>query len=157
MQTSEPVCAVGRDGKWRHHLEKSRRVFRKFSIGPAVRLAAPLSVRSQRNRNQVSERHPHPVFTAALFTVAKTWKLSNCPLTDKWMKETWCTHNGALFCEKSMHDATWVDAEDVTLSEVNWTQKDAYCRPHLKSVVLAGGRGGGRAGVAPGRSSSCAA
>jgi len=27
------------------------------------------------------------VFTAALFTIAKTWKQSNCPLTDEWIKK----------------------------------------------------------------------
>ena len=27
-----------------------------------------------------------PVFTAALFTTAKTWKQPNCPLTDEWVK-----------------------------------------------------------------------
>ena len=30
-----------------------------------------------------------PVFTAALFTIAKTWKQPRCPLTDEWTKKTW--------------------------------------------------------------------
>ena len=29
------------------------------------------------------------VFIAALFTIAKTWKQSKCPLTDEWIKKTW--------------------------------------------------------------------
>ena len=29
------------------------------------------------------------MFTAALFTVAKTWKQPKCPLTDEWIKKTW--------------------------------------------------------------------
>ena len=29
----------------------------------------------------------NPVFTAALFTIAKTWKQSKCPPTDKWIKK----------------------------------------------------------------------
>jgi len=31
--------------------------------------------------------------TAALFTVAKTWKQPKCPLTDEWTKKMWyiCT------------------------------------------------------------------
>ena len=28
-----------------------------------------------------------PMFTAALFTVAKTWKQPKCPLTDEWIKK----------------------------------------------------------------------
>ena len=27
-----------------------------------------------------------PVFTAALYTVAKTWKQTGCPSTDEWIK-----------------------------------------------------------------------
>ena len=30
-----------------------------------------------------------PVFTAALFLIAKTWKQTKCPLTDKWIKKMW--------------------------------------------------------------------
>ena len=30
-----------------------------------------------------------PLFIAALFTVARTWKQPRCPLTDKWIKKLW--------------------------------------------------------------------
>ena len=30
-----------------------------------------------------------PMFIAALFTIAKTWKQSKCPLTDEWTKKMW--------------------------------------------------------------------
>ena len=30
-----------------------------------------------------------PMFTAALFTVAKTWKQPTHPLTDEWIKTMW--------------------------------------------------------------------
>ena len=36
------------------------------------------------NRN--SKRYMHPMFTAALFTIARTWKQPRCPLTEEWMK-----------------------------------------------------------------------
>ena len=29
------------------------------------------------------------MFIAALFTVAKTWKQSECPWTDEWVKKMW--------------------------------------------------------------------
>ena len=34
-----------------------------------------------------------PLFTAALFTIARTWKQRRCPLTDEWIKKLWyiCT------------------------------------------------------------------
>ena len=30
-----------------------------------------------------------PMFTAALFTTAKTWKQPKCPLTEEWIKKMW--------------------------------------------------------------------
>ena len=30
-----------------------------------------------------------PVFTAALFTIARTWKQFRCPSTDEWIKKLW--------------------------------------------------------------------
>ena len=29
------------------------------------------------------------MFTAALFTIARTWKQPKCPLTDEWIKKMW--------------------------------------------------------------------
>ena len=31
------------------------------------------------------------LFTAALFTIVRTWRQPRCPLTDKWIKK-WCIH-----------------------------------------------------------------
>ena len=30
-----------------------------------------------------------PIFIAALFTIAKTWKQPNCPSTGEWIKKMW--------------------------------------------------------------------
>ena len=30
-----------------------------------------------------------PMFMAALFTTARTWKQPRCPLTDEWIKKWW--------------------------------------------------------------------
>ena len=30
-----------------------------------------------------------PMFTAALFAMAKTWKQPKCPSTDEWIKKMW--------------------------------------------------------------------
>ena len=31
----------------------------------------------------------NPMFTAALFMIAKTWKQPKSPSTDDWIKKTW--------------------------------------------------------------------
>jgi len=36
-----------------------------------------------------SNMYPPPVFTAAIFTIASTWKQCRCPSTDEWIKKLW--------------------------------------------------------------------
>ena len=33
-----------------------------------------------------------PMFTAALFAIAKTWKQTKCPVMDEWIKKMWYIH-----------------------------------------------------------------
>ena len=33
-----------------------------------------------------------PVFIAALFTIARTWKQPRCPSTDEWIQKLWYVH-----------------------------------------------------------------
>ena len=68
-------------------------------------------------------------FIAALFTVAKTWKLPKCPLTDEWIKMTWYiyTMEYGLAIKKNKimpFVATWMQLETLILSDVS--QKDKY-------------------------------
>ena len=49
---------------------------------------------SWKNKNMDSKRYKHlcvhsPVFTAALFVIAKVWKLPECPLTYAWTRKSW--------------------------------------------------------------------
>ena len=69
-----------------------------------------------------------PMFTAALFTIAKTWKQPKCPLTDEWIKKMWYIHNGILLSQKKNEimpfAATWMDLEIIILSEVSQREKE---------------------------------
>ena len=64
-----------------------------------------------------------PVFIAALFTIAKTWKHPNCPLTDEWLKKMWYIYTMEYYStiEKNVimpFAVTWMDLENIILSEV---------------------------------------
>ena len=59
-----------------------------------------------------------PMFTAALFTLAKVWKQSKCPSTEKWIQKMWYTHihthNGISLSRKKKNEilpfaTTWMD------------------------------------------------
>ena len=73
------------------------------------------------------------MFTAAQFTITKTWKQPKFPSTDNWKRRY--TYNGILLREKKNEilpfAATWMDLENVTLSEINQRKKDKYCMMSL--------------------------
>ena len=71
------------------------------------------------------------MFIAALFTVAKTWKLHKCPSTDKWIKKMWYTYTMEYYSAIKKNEimplaATWMDLETVIQSEVSQKEKNKY-------------------------------
>ena len=41
------------------------------------------------NKTLIQKNICTPMFIAALFTIAKTWKQPKCPSTDEWIKMIW--------------------------------------------------------------------
>ena len=71
------------------------------------------------------------MFTAALFTIAKTWKQLKYPSTEKWIKKMWYIYSMEYYSAIKNNDimpfaATWMDLEIVTLSEVSPAEKEKY-------------------------------
>ena len=48
-----------------------------------------------------------PVFTAALFTIAKTWKQPKCPSTEKWIKKMWYIYAKHLYTHCLISSSKW--------------------------------------------------
>ena len=77
----------------------------------------------------VGYTHPTPVFIAALFTIAKTWKQVKCPSTEEWIKKMWSIHTmeyySAIRRNKTVPFAEmWMDLEIVIQSEVSQKEKN---------------------------------
>ena len=64
-----------------------------------------------------------PVFIAALFTKAKTWKQPKCPSTKEWIQRMWYIYAMEYYSTiKSKiipFAATWMDLEVIILSEIS--------------------------------------
>ena len=84
-----------------------------------------------------------PMFTAALFIIARSWKQPKCPLTDEWIRKMWYTHTHKHIYvteyysaikknEIMLFAATWMDLEIIILSEVSQKEKDKY---HMISLI----------------------
>jgi len=80
-----------------------------------------------------------PMFIAALFTIAKTWKQPKCLSAEEWIKKMWTyiQRNITQVKKKKKNEimpfaTTWIDLEVIILSEVSQTEKERY---HMISFI----------------------
>ncbi|KAB1263456.1 LINE-1 retrotransposable element ORF2 protein [Camelus dromedarius] len=78
-----------------------------------------------------------PMFIAALFTTAKTWKQPKCPSMDDWIKKLWYTYAMEYYSTIKTDNitsfaATWMLLENVILSEVSQKEKEKY---RMRSLI----------------------
>ena len=63
------------------------------------------------------------MFTAALFTIARTQKQPRCPLTDEWIRKMWYIYTLEYYSAIKKNEfesvlVRWVNLESVIQSEV---------------------------------------
>jgi hypothetical protein len=68
------------------------------------------------------------MFIAALFTIAKLWKQSRCPTTDKWIKKMWYLYTMEFYSATKKNEilsfaGKWMELENIILSDVSQAQK----------------------------------
>ena len=65
------------------------------------------------------------MFTAALFTISRTWKQPKCPSTEEWLKKMWYIYTMEYYSAiKKNKIGSFV--ETVTQSEVSQKEKNKY-------------------------------
>ena len=72
-----------------------------------------------------------PLFIAALFTTARTWKQPRCPLTDEWIKELWYTYRMEYYSaiKRNAFESVLkrcMNLGPIIQSEVSQKEKDKY-------------------------------
>ena len=99
------------------------RFLKKLGIKPLCNLAIPLLGLYPEETKIEKDTHI-PLFIAALFTIARTWKQPRCPSTDEWIKK-FVVHirNGILLSHKKEAVASvlmrWMNLEPIIQSEVS--------------------------------------
>ena len=71
-----------------------------------------------------------PMFIAAVFTIARSWKQPKCPLTDEWIK-MWYIYTMEYYSAIKRNEIgsfveTWMDLDTVIQSEVSQKEKNKY-------------------------------
>ena len=86
---NEPSYAVGGNVNWYSHYGKQYGgSSKKLKIELPYDTAIPL-LDIYPEKTIIWKDTCTPVFIAALFTIAKTWRKPKCPLTDEWIKKMW--------------------------------------------------------------------
>ena len=71
------------------------------------------------------------MFTAALFTIARTWKQSRCPSTDEWTKKLWYIYTVEFYSVmiRNVFESVlvrWMNLEPSIQSEVSQRKQKSY-------------------------------
>ena len=73
-----------------------------------------------------------PLFIAALFTIARTWRQHRCPLKDEWIKKLWYIYTIEYYSviKRSVFESVlvrWMNLEPIIQSEVSQKEKEKCC------------------------------
>ena len=69
------------------------------------------------------------MFTAALFTIARTWKQPRSPMTNEWIKKLWYIYTMEYYSAIKRNTLEsvlmrWMNLEHIIKSEVSQKEKD---------------------------------
>ena len=72
-----------------------------------------------------------PLFIAALFTIARTWKQPRCPLIDEWIRKLWYIYTTEYYSAMKRNTfesvlMRWMNLESIIQSEVSQKEKGKY-------------------------------
>ena len=130
MEKREHLHTVGRNISWCSHDGKQYGGSSELPCDPAISLLGVYP-----DKTMIQKDTGIPMFTAALFTIAKTWKQPKCPSIEEWIKQMWYIYTmeyySAIKKNEIMPSATtWRDLEVVILNEVS--EKDKH---HMASLI----------------------
>ena len=72
-----------------------------------------------------------PVFIAALFTIARTWKQPRCPSADEWIRNLWYIYTMEYYSaiKKNTFGSVqmrWMELELIIQNDVSQKEKHQY-------------------------------
>jgi len=106
------------------------RFLKKLGIKPPYDPAIPL-LGIHPEETKIEEDTCIPLFIAALFTIARTWKQPRCPLTDEWIKKWYYVYTTEYYSaiKRNTFESVlmrWMNLESIIQSEVSQKEKDKY-------------------------------
>ena len=106
------------------------RFLKKLKIKPPCDPAIPL-LGTYPEETKIERDTCIPLFIAALFTIARTWKQPRCPSTDEQIKKLWYIYIMEYYSARKRNALgsvllRWMNLEPIIHSEVSQKEKDKY-------------------------------
>ena len=106
------------------------RFLTKLGIKPPYDPAIPL-LGTYPEETKIERDTRMPLFIAAHFTIARTWKQPRYPLTDEWIKKLWYIYTMEYYSDIKRNAfelvlMRWMNQEPIIQSEVSQKEKDKY-------------------------------
>ena len=131
MEKRGPSCTVGGNANWYScYGEQCGDFLKKLEIkllyDPAIPLLGIHTGGTRSERDTCT-----PMFIAALFITARTWKQPRCPSADKWIRKLWYIYTMEYYSaiKKNSFESVlmeWMKLESIIQSEVSQKDKDQY-------------------------------
>ena len=107
-----------------------RRFLKKLGIKPPYDPAIPL-LGIYPEENKIEKDTCIPLFIAALFTEAGTWKQPRCPSTEEWIKKLWYIYTMEYYSviKRNTSESVlmrWMNQEPIIQSKISQKKKDKY-------------------------------
>ena len=104
------------------------RFLKKLAIKPPYNPVIPL-LGIYPEETKIEKDTCTSMFTAALFTIARTWKQPRCPSTDEWIKKLWYIYTMEYYSAIKRNTSEsvpmrWMNLEPIIQSEVSQKEKD---------------------------------
>ena len=131
MEKREPSYTVGGNANWYSHYGELWRFLKKLEIELLYDPAIPLlGIHTEEMR--IERDTCTPMFVAALFIIAKTWKPPRCPPADEWIRKLWYIYTMEYYSTTKRNAfesvlTRWMNLELITQSEESQKEKEKYC------------------------------
>ena len=139
VEKRECSCTIGGNVNWYSHYGRqygdSLKSRNKTTIWPSN--PTPMCIPEE---TKIEKDTCSPLFTAALFTIARTWEKPRCPSTDEWIKKLWYIYTMEYYSaiKRNTFESVlmrWMDLEPIIQSEVSQKEKHkCYILTHIYGI-----------------------